>query len=482
MILGQLQSEMLPDHLKFGAAGETIIHPVVLVALLLAIALILFLPRKYVVVPVLLMSFLVPLGQQVMAGGFHLHVIRIVLFASLIRMLVTKRPPQKRAVKDGWDLLDKVFMTWAICRALAFVLLFREGGAVANQAGVLLDSLGGYFTLRFLIQDQEDIERTIKVLGFITVVLAAGMLNEHFRHLNVWGYLGGARLIPEMREGSLRAQGPFAHPLLAGSFGATMLSLFAWLWIGGKSKAMAAVFIVSSGIVAVMAASSTPILAFAAGIFGICMWPLRRQLKIFRWSIVAALVGLQVMMKAPVWFIIAHVDLVGGSSGYHRARLIDQFIRNFFDWWLVGTNDNGSWGWDMWDTSNQFVQEGESGGLVAFVLFLALIVICFKKIGNARKTAEGTGTQEWFYWLLGTTLFAHIVAFFGVTYFDQTKMLWFAVLSIIVAATASVTAPNPVPNPPWKALVLKENASAGKYLGPAHAPIYRRNSVRTTKI
>jgi hypothetical protein len=473
---------VIPEHLKFGAAGETIIHPVVLVALLLAIALILFLPRKYVVVPVLLMSFLVPLGQQVMAGGLHIHVIRIVLFASLIRMLVTKRSPQKRAVEDGWDLLDKVFVTWAICRALAFVLLFREGGAVANQAGVLLDSLGGYFTLRFLIQDQEDIERTIKVLGFITVVLAAGMLNEHFRHLNVWGYLGGARLIPEVREGSLRAQGPFAHPLLAGSFGATMLSLFVWLWIGSKSKALAVMFVVSSGIVTVMAASSTPILAFAAGIFGICMWPLRRQLKIFRWSIVAALVGLQVVMKAPVWFIIAHVDLVGGSSGYHRARLIDQFIRNFFDWWLVGTNDNGSWGWDMWDTSNQFVQEGESGGLIAFVLFLALIVVCFKKIGNARKIVQGTGAKEWFYWLLGTTLFAHIVAFFGVTYFDQTRMLWFAVLSIIVAATVSVTAPSAASNAHWKAPRKMGTTSAGKYPGPQYTPIYGRSSVRTRKI
>ena len=55
-------------------------------------------------------------------------------------------------------------------------------------------------------------------------------------------------------------------------------------------------------------------------------------------------------MKAPVWFLISHVDLVGGSSGYHHASVIDQFIRNFFDWWLVGTYDNGSWGWDMWDS------------------------------------------------------------------------------------------------------------------------------------
>jgi hypothetical protein len=475
---------VIPDHLKFGAAGATILHPVVLVALLLAIALILFLPRKYVVAPVLLMSFLVPLGQQVMAGTVHIHVIRIVLFASLIRMAVTKRSAQNAVLGGGWGVLDKVFVAWAVLRALAFILLFREGGAVTNQAGTLLDSLGGYFVLRFLIQNQEDIERMIKILGFVTLVLAAGMLNEHFHHLNVWGYLGGTRLVPEMREGSLRAQGPFAHPLLAGSFGATLLPLFAWLWIGGKSKAIAAVSIVSSGIVAVMAASSTPILAFGAGIFGICMWPLRRQLKVFRWGIVALLAGLQVVMKAPVWFIIAHVDLVGGSSGYHRARLIDQFVRNFLDWWLVGTNGNGNWGWDMWDTSNQFVQEGESGGLIAFVLFVALIVICFKKVGNARKAAEGDGTMPWFYWLLGTAMFATVVAFFGVTYFDQTRMLWFALLAIIVAATAAVTAPDPVAAMASNSPPRSGWASTGKYAGPSGKstdPVYVRTGLGVRK-
>jgi hypothetical protein len=52
-------------------------------------------------------------------------------------------------------------------------------------------------------------------------------------------------------------------------------------------------------------------------------------------------------MKAPVWFLIARIDLAGGSSGYHRAMLIDTFLRHFGDWWLLGTKDAFSWGWDM---------------------------------------------------------------------------------------------------------------------------------------
>jgi len=36
------------------------------------------------------------------------------------------------------------------------------------------------------------------------------------------------------------------------------------------------------------------------------------------------------VMKAPVWFAIAHIDLTAGSSGYHRAELIESVRQTFF--------------------------------------------------------------------------------------------------------------------------------------------------------
>ena len=41
-------------------------------------------------------------------------------------------------------------------------------------------------------------------------------------------------------------------------------------------------------------------------------------------------------MKAPVWALIQRIDIVGGSSGWHRYELIDQCIKHFSDWWLMG--------------------------------------------------------------------------------------------------------------------------------------------------
>jgi hypothetical protein len=42
---------------------------------------------------------------------------------------------------------------------------------------------------------------------------------------------------------------------------------------------------------------------------------------------------------APACFLIARIDLPGGSSGgYHRAAIIEAAISHFREWWFAGTN------------------------------------------------------------------------------------------------------------------------------------------------
>jgi hypothetical protein len=158
-------------------------------------------------------------------------------------------------------------------------------------------------------------------------------------------------------------------------------------------------------------------------------------MRVVRWGIVLALVALHLLMKAPIWYVMARVDFAGGSSGWERAFLIDTFTRHVGDWWLIGTHDNVNWGWDMWDQCNQYVSEGETGGLVALGCFIAMIVICFKKIGNARKAVEGNHRKEWLFWLMGAAMFAQLMAFMGVDYFDQSRFGWYVLLVIIPVAT-----------------------------------------------
>ena len=111
--------------------------------------------------------------------------------------------------------------------------------------------------------------------------------------------------------------------------------------------------------------------------------------------------------------------------------LIDQTIRHFGDWWLYGVQDTAGWGWDMGDTSNQFVDTAVTGGLITLTFSIARIARAFQRIGIARKSWEGSLGAERRVWALGVCLFSNVVAFWGITYFDQTVIVWYALLAMI---------------------------------------------------
>lgn len=184
-------------------------------------------------------------------------------------------------------------------------------------------------------------------------------------------------------------------------------------------------------------AASTAVGAYVAGIVAICAWPCRRHMRAIRWGMVGGTFALALVMKAPVWFLLARLDLVGGSTGYHRAMLIDQAVQRFGEWWLIGASNNQGWGvgLDMWDVQNEFVAQGFTGGLLALILFVLLVSRTFRLIGVARKAARSDRRQGWLVWVLGAVMVAHVAAFIGSDYFDQTRFWWFTTLAIIIAAT-----------------------------------------------
>lgn len=430
-----------PDKPAFGGGlTATALHPAFLVATVLAVLLILTLPRKRIAAAFLLPIFLGSYGQQIYIGGVHLFVLRILIVVGLIRVFTARREPDQSRFVGGWNSVDTAFLLWVICRAGASTIQYHGAlGEIIYQVGFIWEALGGYVLMRFLIRNEEDIVYVMKIFAAIVVVLGITMLNEKLRGQNVFGFLRFLPMMSDTREGSIRAQGASAHPILAGVLGVTLIPLFWWLWQSGKAKLAGILGSAGSTAMMVTCASSTPLLAYLAAFLGLCFWPMRKNMRSFRWGLVIALVALHLVMQAPVWFLIAHVDLVAGNSGYHRAMLIDQCIRHFGDWWLVGT-DTSNWGWDMWDLSNQFVAEADTGGLLTFTFFILVISRSFSRIGRARRIVEGDSKQERFMWFLGVALFAHCVGFFGISYFDHTRIAWCAFLAMAIAATAPVLA------------------------------------------
>jgi hypothetical protein len=398
------------------------------VAIVLAIILILCLRRQYVIVPLLLAVFFIPKGQVLMLAGAHFTVARILFLTGLARWIASRR---SSSLAGGFNSIDRVFVLWALSAWLIFSLQWMNGQAFIKSFGEFLDAMGGYFVFRFLIQDAEDVKRTIKVFGLIAVVSALCMISEQISHTNMFARLGG---MPPMtvRDGKVRSQAAFEVFITAGAYGATVLPLLVWLW--SKSRVGAVLGVAGATVMTVTCHASTTLSAYAAGIFGLCLWPFRRKMRLLRWGLVITLVALHLVMNGPVWSLIEKVDLTGSSSSYHRYMLIDNCIRHFGDWWLLGVKDYDKWGFDMWDLSDQYVAYAVGGGLLTLVLFVAIISKSFARLGAARKLAEGNREEEWLLWCLGAALFAHVVAYFGIGYFDQMQFAWLALLAIICAA------------------------------------------------
>ncbi len=212
------------------------------------------------------------------------------------------------------------------------------------------------------------------------------------------------------------------------------------LWRKGVApKLIASAGIASALIITLTSGSSGPVLAAAASIVALCMWPLRNRMKEIRWAIGSVLVLLELVMKVPVWFLLARVDIFSGSTGYHRAYLIDRAFANLSDWWLIGTKSTVGWAdvdQGLFDVTNQYLVEGANGGLLTMLLFIFILVCGFRYAGLCvRKVAK---TEEPYMqlaiWALGAALFAHLVTYISVSYFDQNIINWYVLLAMIATA------------------------------------------------
>ena len=168
-------------------------------------------------------------------------------------------------------------------------------------------------------------------------------------------------------------------------------------------------------------------------------------MKLVRWGIFIAVVGLHLIMKAPVWALIGRLGNLIGGTGWHRVELIDATVAHIQEWWFMGVKKTSHWGLDtlpdnpnMIDITNQFVSEAINGGFIKLTLFVILLAFCYSTLGKALKHFDDKYTKI-LIWSIGATLFAHMTSFLSVAYFDQITTFWYMLLALIAALGSMIT-------------------------------------------
>ncbi|QDV06334.1 hypothetical protein Poly30_18430 [Planctomycetes bacterium Poly30] len=421
--------------------NQTTVHPLGLAVLgVLGLATCLV-HRRYLLLPLLALACVVPQGQRIVIAGLDFNFVRLLLLVGIARVVAFSEWTHIRP-----KALDRIVVAWTLIGAIGYVLQVGEFSAVIYRLGLGFDILGMYFMCRVAFRDWRDVD--IAVTGFAVMACFSFFffMVEKLTGRNPFSIMGGVPEFTGMREGKLRTQGPFVHAILAGCFWALLLPIVAAKVLSKRrSQRMLGLF----GSLAILSivlfcASSTPLIVLGCNGLGAIIYRYRRHMRLIRWTTGLGLLALHLYMKQPVWHLIARIDVVGGSTGWHRYKLIQSAIDNFHEWWLCGIPSTAHWGYFMFDVTNQYVLEGVRAGIVAVIAFVWVLVYAFKHVGETWPTVRRNDYLCLLSWAFGVSIFAHVNVFLAVSISHSAQSL--LALLFVLAAIASM-APDPVAQP-----------------------------------
>jgi hypothetical protein len=308
------------------------------------------------------------MAQRIVVAGADFTLMRILLLAYVVRLLVRGEYRNFR-----WNRLDTAIVCWTVAGTVIMCIQLGVANALVNRIGWSFDILVTYFLVRCLIRQVDDVLSLGKIIALVAIPIAVTFAFEYQTQRNPFSIFGGVPQVTLVREGRLRCQGPFSHPILAGTFWASTLPLLWLLWrndVAARRLAIAGLF--AALFIVFACSSSTPLISVLAAAGGIALFRLRAWRTAMWVSFCLLLFALHMVMNMPVWHLMARADFVGGSTGWHRFRIFDAFINNFREWYLTGEPNPMSWGvWEMRDITNQFILEGLRGGLLTLSILLA---------------------------------------------------------------------------------------------------------------
>ena len=403
--------------------------------LILVIAVVLLGSTRWAVMGMMAGMLYLPLSQSIEVFGINLFAMRFVEIAAVARIVF-----RREFSLFVWNGIDRVFVLLYAYTTLVFLARSSEGQA--NLIGMAVDAYLCYFAFRVLIHDFEDFKCFLRTFLLLLGPYAVLVLIETLQGYHVFAVLGS--YAPEvMRGGRLRSIGSFDHPSLLGTLGASFMQIYIGLWCARINRMYAFIGIMLCAAIVWASNSGGPISCVLYGWLGWMLWFNRKNMQSFRRGIVAVLCLLALVMKAPIWFLIARLGAITGGDSWHRSQVIEVFYQNLDEWWLAGMPIEATKYWIVTynhatggiDLTNYYLVFGLTAGLGAMALFILLLVRGFSHIGNAlvvvRNKSESDKSLEFLLWGLGVMLTVHILNWLGIPYYDQTYVLWFMQLAVL---------------------------------------------------
>ena len=376
------------------------------------------------------------LGSVIEIGPFSFMPFRIYMAVAVVRIIIRG----ERLVGDV-NGLDWMMVTWAAWALVSSLFHADTSGVLVNRLGLVYNACGSYFLLRVFCQSLDDMVTLCRSTAILLVPLSIEMLSEMITGHNFFSVLDAAPENSEMRDGRFRAQGPFAHSIIAGTIGAVCLPLMVGLW--QEHRKTAAAGFAACFLMVFTSGSSGPIMSAVFAIGALFMWHWRHRMRLVRWLAVLGYIGLDLIMKAPPYYLIARIDLTGSSSSYHRAALIESAFAHLSEWWFAGTDFTSHWmaysrTESQIDVTNHYLRMGIDGGLPLMLLFIGVLVSGFSFIGRILRKPELSSQSQFMIWVFGASLFAHSITFVSVSYFDQSVLFFYLTLAVIGSVWSGV--------------------------------------------
>ncbi len=415
--------------------------------LIISVTALMALPRKWAPIPLLASCCYMTIGQGIELGPVSLPVYRIVLAVGLLRVIV-----RRETIVGGTNTIDKLIVAWAGWMIFAsFFHEWRPGSGPVYASGFVFNVTLVYFLTRVWCSDLSELMAVLRIVGWLLVPVAVAMLAEHMLERNYFGMLfGGVSDDVYVRDGRIRAQGPFAHPLLAGTVGAVCFPLMIGIW--RRYRISATMGMVACVAIVLASTSSGPLMSLLLGMGALLMWFRRSLLRAARWAVIGAYVSAELLMTRPAYYLISKIDLTGSSTGWHRSRLIESAFAHLSEWWLFGTDYTVHWmgiavddAGRHSDITNYYLWIGVIGGFPAMLLLIAILWRAFTWVGRSvRKAPDTLREQRFMIWCLGAGLFAHACTSLSMGYPDQSMMFFWlnvgaisSMYSVVVMATAA---------------------------------------------